>query len=88
MNHVNNTSVTLMVWEVNPSKRNVNNIIKFVAQSDKKINVGDKILGSLIDSASKRSTYEITKILNRRKANVKGHDYYEVESKWTAESLN
>ncbi|MEM7487248.1 MAG: hypothetical protein AAF348_18725 [Bacteroidota bacterium] len=75
----NNQNVHMMIWETNPRKRNVNNVVKFVSDNDHQ--VGDKILGQLTGDIS-FSTYEITEIINERPSSSKGKKYYEVVTKW------
>jgi|GEM_PF-2051782 len=73
----NGTDVTMMYWEVNPAKRNINNTIGFIAKNTVAINVGDAIL---VDNVKTR--YSITEIVNQKPAALTGYTYYTVLTKY------
>lgn len=67
----------LMVWELNQSKRNQNNTIKFNIKKHLEINVGDVLY---VDSYSK---YEITEIKEIRPSSLSGLNYVTAVAKWS-----
>ncbi|MGB2525673.1 hypothetical protein [Flagellimonas sp. SN16] len=73
----NYNQVTMMVWEMNPRKRNENNVIK--VNSKVEINVGDVILGDL-KMDIQFSEFTIEKIIESRPSSLKGYTYYTLQT--------
>lgn len=73
MVYENYNQLTMMIWELNPKKRNDNNIIKVNSKVD--LSVGDTILGDLKMDIS-ISEYIVTEILDVRQSSMKGYKYY------------
>ena len=78
----NTMDCTLMVWEANPRKRNTNNTIKIAANKKVAVKPGDILIGSY--SEKRISCYEILKIIDRRKSNLRQKEYLTLTTKWTA----
>lgn len=82
---INDRDCNLMIWELNPKKRNTNNTINFVVPNDRPVNVGDTILGR--EQLDRQSHYKITEILERRPASLKKRDYIVAKSEWSIKSI-
>lgn len=78
MTYTNTEEIDLLVWETNPSKRNVNNQVKFYIKSELPLQVGDKLKTKF----DRTSTYEVTEIQERRKGSIQGKDYVVALTKW------
>lgn len=86
MNNLQNKSnVHLMIWETDPTKRNINNEIKFNLKEDIELVVGDKIRCYL--DQQKESVYTITEILETRKSSFSGYNYITAKSSWKIETV-
>lgn len=70
----------LVIWETNPKKRNINNIIKFYVPFGREVNVGDVITGSTINEME--SQYTILQIIERRPASMIGREYISAATKF------
>lgn len=56
-------TVDLLIWEVEPSKRNQNNVIEFYCDENYEIQKSDVIIGNYnMDSFS---SYEVTEVLEK-----------------------
>lgn len=73
LNHVN-----MMMWEVNPSKRKINNVISFYIASSDAIAEGDVIV-TTVDGFAGVSCWAIDKIQERRKGAMRAFDYVTAE---------
>ncbi|MCR9263326.1 MAG: hypothetical protein NXH86_04170 [Flavobacteriaceae bacterium] len=73
----NYNQVTMMVWEMNPRKRNDNNIVKVNSKVD--LNVGDVILGDL-KMDIQFSEYTIEKIIESRPSSLEGYTYFTLQT--------
>lgn len=71
----NNNDIIMMVWETNPSKRNINNKIKCYISPSKEIKEGDLIWGN-------ESEYKVINVLGRRKSAHSQYDYVYLETKY------
>jgi hypothetical protein len=67
----NKSDVHMMLWEVNPAKRNTNNVIGFIAPNAVVVSVGDTILADSVNSR-----YSINKIEKSKPSARKGYTYY------------
>jgi hypothetical protein len=84
MDYKNNfTECGMMIWEVTPEKRNINNEIKFNLLKKYKLEVGDRILQSL--SGGKNSVYEIVEIKETRQSSLEKMNYITCLTKWYIE---
>lgn len=80
MNYENQKDCYLMVWEENPSKRNVNNEIKFNIPNTTNIEIGDQIECKM--GSGKNSCYEIQEILESRPSSLPKFNYVAAKIKW------
>jgi hypothetical protein len=78
----NNHSINLLTWEVDPSKRNLNNVISFVLPQNESIKVGDLIMTNV--SPESISCYEIISVDAKRKASLSKKDNYRASIKWSS----
>lgn len=83
MNFVNQKNCNLMVWECEPSKRNLNNKIKFNVKKTETVTVGDKITCILGNGSF--SVYEITEILDVKDSSISDMNYVTALTKWGIE---
>ena len=81
MNLANQKDVHLMTWEIDPNKRNQNNIITFNLLKKSKIEVGDNITVNL--GNGKFSVYQILEIKEKRQSSLKDYDYITATTQWS-----
>jgi hypothetical protein len=87
MKHLtNNRDVNILIWETEVKKRKKPQLFTFVAPENSVIEVGDKVLGSLV-AETKQSTYTILEIKEVRTASVKGKKHYTTEASWGMELI-
>lgn len=81
MKYLQNTKdAHLMVWETNPNKRNINNIINVNVKDDINLQINDCIY--IYRQASSYSSYYVKEIKNERKSSISGHVYYTILIEW------
>ncbi|OXB01725.1 hypothetical protein B0A75_04600 [Flavobacterium oncorhynchi] len=73
----------MLLWELNPKKRNTNN--KVTLYSDNEIEAGDVIISNPADTNV--STYTVTEVLEKRPAKLKGKTHYTVLTSWCFNGL-
>ena len=76
-----NEKATLTNWEINPNKRNQNNIISFVALDEVFIQEKDTLF--VRPTAPNTSTYFIVEILEKRPSSLGNMIYYKAVSTWS-----
>lgn len=82
MNYHNTEDVHLMVWEENPKKRNVNNVIKFNLPISCELKVNDRITTGYRNAP--KSEYAIDEIINIKPSSLSGYNYCTAKSTYTA----
>ena len=76
----NTTKAHLMVWELNPKKRNKNNIIKVNIDCSINIGIGDVIFATPGNETC--STYEVSEVLSSKPSSMKKYNYCVLKIKW------
>ncbi len=87
MEYQNLVSVNLMIWEVNPRKRD-NSTISFYENKDVKLVEGDSILGLRDKKTGNTSVYTINQIKERRQGALKSKNYVVCDVSFQFKNLN
>lgn len=79
----NNQVVWLLIWELNPKKRNTNNEVSFYSEHE--IEVGDIIISNPGDTSV--SSYKIVEIIEVRSSKLKGKTHYKCKIEWCVNTV-
>lgn len=79
----NNQAVWLLIWELNPKKRNINNEVSFYSEHE--ISVDDIIISNPGDTSV--SSYKITEIIGVRSSKLKDKTHYICKTEWSVNTV-
>ena len=82
----NGKQVNLMIWEVNPRKRNRSEISFYIKKTGD-VSEGDCITGLLEEKTGNTSVYEISSITDRRSGALSGFDYVKAKVNFSFKKL-